>query len=402
MANDNLDPKEQEGKTSSIRDALSRAQESSGGAKTESAPAKASSSRTESGKKEIYLRGPKNLDRALFCRQFATLIEVGIPILRALQLLAKRTSHPKLRAAIADTARAVEEGQTLHQAMAAHTSVFSPLVVNILRVGEVGGILEASLIRLAEIMETKTDIARKIRSASMYPIFAMTIAVIVIGIIMVKAVPMFSEVFAGLGQADELPMPTRILMGLSEMLQATWFVWLVALILGIVGLKLFFQTPSGRYVSSLLALRIPILRGINQEIAVARFARTLGSLVTAGIPLSDAVSIAADTNENLIVGDALKQVHQAIDQGERMGPPMHDAGVFPPLVVDMIEIGEESGTLDRMLNRIADIYDAEVEATISGLSSIIEPLLIVFLGLTVGFIALAVLLPYFKLVSVIE
>lgn len=351
---------------------------------------------------EIVLGGPSFLDRALFCRQLATLIEVGIPLLKSLQMLGQRTSHPKMRTAILDTARLVEEGQSIHQAMSAHAQVFSPIVVSIVRVGEIGGILEASLVRLAEIMETKTRIMRQIKTATFYPITALTVALIVIVLIMVKAVPVFYKVYQQNKMEDELPAVTKMLKHISDVMTHWWPVVVIAIPLIYIGLKMLSKTPGGKAFNSRFALYAPLIKGINKKIGVARFTRTLGSLVAAGIPLTDALAIAADTQENLVIADTLRDVHKSVESGERIGPPLADAGIFPPLVVDMISIGEESGTLDKMLVRIADIYDAEVDSTFAGISSIIEPVLIVLLGGAVFFIALAVLLPYFKLVTVIS
>lgn len=344
--------------------------------------------------------GPSNLDLAVFCRQFATLIEVGIPVLRAMQMLSKRTSNGKLRAAVVNAAKGVEEGQMIHQAMARHTRVFSPLVVNIVRIGEVGGLIEDSLVRLAEIMESKARIKRKVIAAAMYPIVALCVAVMVITVIMVKAIPTFAEVYKG----ANVPLPplTNLVIDLSKFFTGAWPILFILLGLGIFGIKMWIQRPGGARTFAWLGLHMPILKGITQKIAVARSTRTLGGLVAAGIPLVEALGITADTNENVLVADALQEVHDHVEKGERMADPLARAGVFPSMVVDMIAIGEETGTLDTMLLKVADIYDVEVDTTLSGLSSIIEPLLIIMLGGVVMFIALAVLLPYFKMASVIQ
>jgi type IV pilus assembly protein PilC len=343
--------------------------------------------------------GPGYLDRAIFCRQLATLIEVGIPVLKAMQMLAQRTANGKMRKAIAASAKGIEEGQSIYQAMAANTRTFSPLVVNIIRIGEMGGILEDSLVRLAEIMESKAKIKRQIVSASMYPMVALAVAVLVVGIIMIRAIPVFAEVYRASG--NELPPLTQFVLGLSGFLQSAWWILIVLAVLAFWGLKMWGKTPGGARLYSWLALRIPVLRGVNQKIGVARSTRTLGGLVNAGIPLVESLGIAADTNENLLIADALRAVHHQVERGERMADPLTKSGIFPAIVVDMIAIGEETGTLDRMLNKVADIYDAEVDSTLNGLASIIEPLLIVVLGGVVIFIALAVLLPYFNLVNVV-
>jgi type IV pilus assembly protein PilC len=327
------------------------------------------------------------------------LIEVGIPLLRSLKMLSKRTEHSKLAKAVGAVADRVEEGQSISQAMEEHQKMFSPLVVNIVRVGEVGGILESSLARLADIMETKAQIRRKIRSASMYPAVTLTVAMAVVVLIMVKAVPMFAEMYT---QAEsELPGPTQFILTLSGILTGALPLWIILFVGAIVGYMYFITTPPGKEFLSQASLAIPGVRTISRQIAVARFSRTLGSLLAAGIPLSESLSIAAETNENNVVRRVLTKVQGGVEEGNKMGPQLANARVFPNMVVDMISIGEETGTLDRMLDKIADIYDDEVESSLTGISSIIEPVLIVCLGGVVIFIALAVLLPYFNLVNVI-
>lgn len=350
--------------------------------------------------REIHLFAPDNLDRAVFCRQLATMIEVGIPLLRALQLLSKRTSHPKLGAAIARVAKKVEEGQSVSQAMKDDEKIFSPIVCNIVRVGEVGGILEGSLVRLAQIMETKAEMNRKIRAAMMYPLTALAVAVVVVGVIMVKAVPVFTSVYGEAGA--ELPGPTKIVIGISAFSIRFWPLVALLVVGAIVGISYFSKTPPGRRVFSLIALRGPVVSRITKKIGVARFSRTLSGLLTAGVPLVEGLSIAAETNENVIISETLHRVHRSVEKGEKIGPPLARSRIFPLLTVDMISIGEETGTLDRMLERVANIYDAEVDSTLRGLSTIIEPLLIVLLGGVVIFIALAVMLPYFNLGDIVQ
>jgi type IV pilus assembly protein PilC len=347
----------------------------------------------------ISLGGPGYLDRAIFCRQFATLIEVGIPVLKALQMLGRRTSHAKLRDAIVATAKGVEEGQTIHQAMASHVKVYSSLVVNIIRIGELGGLLEDSLVRLAEIMESKARIKRQLTSAMMYPCAVLTIAFGILLVMLGYVIPQFGQLYEEMGQ--ELPGMTRFILGLSNFVQHAWWLILILLVLGAFGLRVWGNTAGGKWAFSWLALHVPIMRGVNQKIGVARSTRTLGGLVVSGIPLLEALSITAQSNENVLIAEALEKVRDQVEKGGRMSEPLAEAGVFPDLVVDMIGIGEETGTLDRMLTKIADIYDGEANATLNGLASIIEPILIVVLGMLVFFLALAVLLPYFNLGNVL-
>ncbi|MEN6627982.1 MAG: type II secretion system F family protein [Candidatus Sumerlaeia bacterium] len=349
--------------------------------------------------KPISVFGPTFLEKAVFCRQFSTLIQVGIPVLKSLQMLSKRTSNGRLRNAIADAAKGVEEGEPIHQALARHERTFSTLVVSIVRIGEVGGILEESLRRLADIMESKARIRRQAWSAAMYPIVALCVAIMVVMVIMVKAIPTFAEVYK---QNDvNLPRPTTVIIGMSDFFAAAWPVIIVALVAGVIGLSLWGRVPSGRRVYSWLGLRIPIVSGINRKIAVARSCRTLGGLVSAGIPLTDAIRITGDSSENLLVADAWYDVRDEVERGGRMSEPLAQARIFPSMVVDMIAVGEETGTLDTMLNKIADTYDTEVSTTLAGMASIIEPVLIIMLGGVVIFIATAVLLPYFNMAQVV-
>ncbi len=343
--------------------------------------------------------GPGPLDRAVFCRQLATLIQVGIPVLKALQLLSVRTPNLRLRRAVADAALGVEEGQPIHAAMARHERTFSPLVVSIVRVGETGGILESSLQRLADIMEGKARIRRRIWSASMYPAVALFVAVLVVTIIMVQAIPVFAEVYNQ--QGAELPDSTQIVIGMSNFFVAFWPLVFLLIAAIVVGLVWWGRTRSGHRAYSWGALHMPVTRGISRKLAVARSCRTLGELLVAGIPLTEAIAITADSSENAIVADAWRRVLVHVERGERMSDPLARAGVFPPLVVDMIAVGEETGTLDVMLLKVADTYDTEVDASLNGISSIIEPVLIIILGGVVLFIAFAVLMPYFNLANVV-
>jgi type IV pilus assembly protein PilC len=352
------------------------------------------------GRPVTMWRGPSHLDRAVFCREFATLVEVGIPVLKAIKMLAQRTAHKRLRAAVADAAQAVEEGQSVHQAMALNMKVFSPLVVNIVRVGELGGMLEDSLVRLAEIMESKSRIRRRIISASMYPAVAMVVALVVVVVIMTTAIPEFAQVYKDIGA--DLPGSTQVMIKISDVIVSSWWALAIAAVLGVIGLKMWAQTPGGARFFSWFQLRMPILRGVNQKIGTARFTRSLGGLLKAGIPLTEALVITADSSENLLIADALRDVHRSVEGGERMAGRLVEAGVFPELVSDMIAIGEETGTLDKMLVKVAEIYEEETDATLAGLTSIIEPLLIAGLGGIVIFIAFAVLKPYFNLASNID
>lgn len=343
---------------------------------------------------------PGALELSLFCRQFATLVEAGIPALNALRMLAGRAANGRLRQAIEATARGVEAGRRIHEAMAPHACVFTPLVIDIIRAGETAGKLEGALPRLAEIMEGKARIKTRIRDAAIYPMVSIAVAAGVLVSILVMAIPRFTAVYGG---KENLPAPTQFVIDLSEFFMGAWGVLLVGAVGLTVGLRWWLgSTPGGRRAWAGLALHLPVLSGVSRKIAVVRSARMLGGLVNVGIPLTEALAITSESNENALFAEAFNAAREQVEKGERMAGPLAQANVIPPLVVDMIAVGEETGTLDKMLAKIADAYDDEVESTLSGLSSIIEPLLVVLLGGAVIFIALAVLLPYFRLAGRIE
>lgn len=351
-------------------------------------------------KKQIYLTGPRLQDIALFCRQLATLVDVGIPLLKSLQILASRTQHPKLRAATNDVARKVEEGQQLSAAMSGNPDIFSPTFVNVVRIGETGGILDSSLVRLADLLERKAQIRKKIAAAVAYPVVVMIVALAVLVLIMTFAVPRFVSIYES--QQAELPGITNFIIGISNFMTHYPYIYIPIVIAIGIGIWFWVRTPAGRWMWDKTKLTLPPLSTVNVKIAVARTTRTIGNLVSAGIPLVRALEAAAETSENVVVGQAIADTKTAVESGTKMEEPLRKANVFPPMVVDMIAIGDEAGTLDVMLLKIADSYEDDVDTTLKGLTAIIEPLLLVMLGIVVIVIALGMLLPYFNLVSVIQ
>lgn len=350
--------------------------------------------------RRLRLGNPSALDLALFCRQFATLIEVGVPGLEAFRTLARRTSNGRLRQALKVATREVEAGRRMHEAMAHQAGVFTPLMIDAVRAGETAGRLEDVLPRLAEIMERKARVASRSRAAILHPLIALGVAAGVLVSILVTAIPRFAAVY---GSRESLPALTRLLIDLSDFFAGAWGVLLTCAAGLSVGLGWWFgYTPGGRRAWSWIALRLPLLGGVSCKIGVARSARTLSGMVGAGIPLAEALTITGDANENALIADAFRAARAAVEQGERMAGPLAKADVFPPQVIDMIATGEETGSLERMLAKVADAYDAEVESDLAGLTSIIEPLLIVLFGGVAVLIALAVLMPYFQLAGRIE
>lgn len=337
--------------------------------------------------------GPRQM--AAYCRQLATLVDVGVPLVKSLQILAERSAHRKLRSVSADLARRLEEGQSLSAAMAAHPRLFSSLFVSVVRTGEAGGILDISLRHLADLLERNAEIRRRVIGAMIYPLIALVLEILIIALIMVYALP---KLVAAYPKPEDLPAITRWLMNVASWVGANW-VWVVLIVVGIVVLcSLVRRTSGGRAFTQSIALRLPLFGNLIRKINVERFARTLGNLTAAGIPLIDALAITAETADNEVVRRTLIKVRDTVEKGGKMDEPMRSAPIFDPLVIDMVMVGDEAGALDTMLLKIADTYDSEVDVALKGLSSILEPLLIVLLGLAVGFLAVAVFLPYVSLV----
>ncbi|MCD6386565.1 type II secretion system F family protein [Candidatus Sumerlaeota bacterium] len=348
---------------------------------------------------EIGIFPPNIRDMAIFCRQLSTLLDVGIPLVRSLRILSERTHHPRLQKVIHQVTEKVEEGQSLSTALSAFPKVFSPLFIGVVRVGELGGILDSSLKRLADILERKADIKKKIISSLAYPIVSFCVAIGVIVVILTVAIPRFEEVYKS--QEVALPGITQVVLAISNFVRSYPFVYVPIILAIIVLLLLWSRTPAGKWTFDFLKLRLPVMGPINTKINVARFTRTTGNLLSAGIPLLEALNLAASTSENMLIADALRKTYKSVEEGGKIDAPLRENPVFPELVVDMIAIGDEAGSLDVMLNKIADFYETDVEASLRGLTAIIEPIFIIFMGFVVIFIALAVLLPYFNLVHVV-
>lgn len=333
-----------------------------------------------------------------FCRQLATLVDVGIPLLQSLKTLGQRTEHPKLKSAVNDVARHVEEGSSFSQALAKRPDVFSSLVVNVARIGETGGILEESLKYLAEIMERRYDLRRRIQSAVAYPVAALIVCAIVIMVILGFAIPVFKKVYKDNGMLDKLPQITKGVISLSDFVYGYW--WLIL----IVAFGLFFflrqsirSSADIKKIWDSFIFRVPVISSLVVKINVTAVSRTLSNLLHAGIPLLEALVITSETTENLVVAAMLRKVHDNLEQGGRIDQPFRDANLFPPLVVDMIAIGEEANRLDLIFSKIAETYDSDVNNSIRTLNAVLEPLLIIFMGCVVLVMALAVLLPYWQL-----
>jgi type IV pilus assembly protein PilC len=356
------------------------------------------------GQKDILepFKRIKLSDIVVFTRQFATMINAGLPIVRSLYILSEQTENKKLREVIVAVRKDVEQGSSLSEALSRHPEVFSRLYVEMVRAGEVGGILDGVLLRVATQLEQDQELRRKVKSAMTYPTVVLILAVLAASFMLIFIVPIFARMFEDLG--GTLPLPTRIAMGLSDILTS---VFGVLLYLGMgLGVFLFLRwkkTEKGRKVVDPLMLKLPARIGdILQKVALARFARTLGTLSAAGVPILQAIEVTATSSGNWVLENALLKSRDAIREGIPIYKPLEEEPVFPPMVTRMIAVGEETGDLDGMLAKIAEFYESEVEASVKALTSIIEPLMIVVVGGIVGGIIIAMYLPMFRIFELIE
>jgi type IV pilus assembly protein PilC len=346
---------------------------------------------------------PKNL--MIFTRQLATLIDSGLPLLRSLTVLAKQEPNPVLKGTINSLADSVQGGATFSESLAQHPKIFNKLYVNMVKAGELGGVLEIVLNRLAEYQEKAQKLKNKIVSAMVYPAIVMFIAVAILIFLMIFIVPKFKEMFADMGGDAQLPLISRVVFGASQFLLARPLVVPnVVFLFIIVGFiiflfKIWSNTPGGRTSVDKMKLSAPIIGDIQRKSAVSRFARTLGTLVTSGVPILQALNITRDTAGNVIISKAIDKVHEAVKEGESIVTPLQSSGVFPDMVISMVDVGEETGQLPEMLLKVADVYDDEVDNAVTALTSILEPIMIVFLALVVGSVVFALFLPLIKVIS---
>jgi type IV pilus assembly protein PilC len=361
-------------------------------------PAKAAKAETEK-KAKVGKTGKKvsakNL--AVFVRQFSVMIDAGLPLVQCLDILGTQEEDKNFAAVILQTRTDVESGQSLADAMRKHPKTFDPLFTNMIAAGEAGGILDTILKRLATYIEKAVKLAGQVKSAMIYPIAVIVIAGGVVGVILWKVIPTFASLFSGLGA--DLPLPTRIVIGLSDNLVRYFPFIFVAAGLGAYSFKQYYATEKGRRVIDGAVLKAPILGNIMRKIAVARFCRTLSTLISSGVPILDGLEITAKTAGNSIVEDAVMVTRKSIERGETIAVPLKDTKVFPSMVTQMIGVGEATGALDTMLAKIADFYEEEVDTAVAGLLTLLEPIMIAVLGIVVGGIVIAMYLPIFDLIS---
>ncbi len=343
----------------------------------------------------------RDKDIVVFTRQFATMIDAGLPLVQALEILSTQVENKKLAKVISQVKIDVEAGSTYADALKKHPSVFSELYVNMVAAGEAGGILDTILNRLAAYIEKTMKLKKKVKGAMIYPAVVTTIAIIVIAVIMVVVVPTFAKMFAQLG--GTLPIPTRIVIGVSNFLGGIGGLIVIgAIVAAAVFIYQARKTERGKYVIDKILLKLPVFGVLLQKTAIAKFTRTLGTLTSSGVPILDGLEITAKTSGNKVIEKAIYEVRTSVSEGKTLAEPLMKSGVFPPMVNHMIAVGESTGALDTMLSKIADFYDDEVDAAVSNLTALIEPILIVFLGVTIGFVVISMYLPIFKIITLIE
>ena len=342
----------------------------------------------------------KHKDLALFTRQFSVMLDAGLPLVQCLEILAQQQDNKYFQKVIFQTRGDVESGMTLADAMAKHPRVFESLYTNMVAAGETGGILDIILQRLSTYLEKMVKLKSDVKSALIYPIAVIVISIIVISIIMIVVIPAFKNIFEGLlGPGEKLPWLTEVVVSLSLFMANYW--WLISLVIGILvfAAKAWYKTESGHHVIDGLILRLQVFGPIMRKIAVARFSRTLSTLLSSGVPILESLEITSRTAGNVIVSEAIQKVRTGIEQGQTFVEPLKNSGVFPIMVSQMIGVGEQTGALDAMLSKIADFYEQEVDAAIANLLSLMEPAMIMFLGVTIGTIVIAMYLPLFALIG---
>jgi len=338
-------------------------------------------------------------DLVVFTRQFATMIDAGLPLVQCLDILSRQQDNKTFKKNLLQVKEDVESGSTFADALKKHPKAFDELYVNLVAAGEIGGILDTILNRLAAYIEKAMKLKKKVKSAMTYPTTIVGIAVVVIAVILVFVIPSFEKMFADFG--GELPLPTQLVIMMSNFIQSYILVIIGGSFALVWLLKRIYKTPAGRLQMDALALRLPVMGVLVRKVAVAKFTRTLGTMISSGVPILDGLDIVAKTAGNKVVENAIYRVAQSISEGKTIAEPLEKSGVFPPMVCQMIAVGEQSGSIDTMLNKIADFYDDEVDDAVGNLTAMMEPLLMLFLGTTVGGLVIAMYLPIFKLAGTV-
>ncbi len=342
--------------------------------------------------------GVKAKELAIFTRQFSVMIDAGLPLVQCLEILASQQDNKTFQKVLTGVRGSVEGGSTLSAAMKQYPKVYDPLYSNMVEAGETGGILDTILQRLSTYIEKNVKLKAAVKSALIYPVGVLTIAGAVITLLLWKVVPIFATLFAGLGV--DLPLPTKIVIGLSHFVGSIFgFLIVVGIVAAVFGLKIWYGTPGGRYALDATVLRIPVIGILMRKIAVARFTRTLGTLISSGVPILEGLDITAKTSGNAVVERALNKVRKSLEEGKSLTEPLKESEVFPGMVTQMIAVGEQTGAMDAMLQKIADFYEDEVDVAVKDLLTALEPIMIVFLGLVVGGVVISMYLPLFSLIG---
>ena len=346
-----------------------------------------------------FLQGKvKSKQLTTFTRSMSTLVNAGLPLMRALRVLQRQEKNAALKDAVSQMAESIESGSTFAEALAAHPKIFDRLFVNMVKAGEIGGVLDVVLARLSEFQEKAEKIKGKVKSAMTYPVVVLVMALSILTFLMMFIVPKFAEIFADLMGGKGMPPLTQFVMNASDTMVNRFPVVLVVIVAVVVVVKLLAKTEKGRYLLDKFKLHAPVFGNLISKNSISRFTRTLGTLMSAGVPVLQALNIVKETVGNEVISNAVETIHDAVKEGENMAPPIASSKVFPPMVVSMVEVGEETGALPDMLMKIADSYDDDVDNAVAAMTSIIEPLLIIFLAVVVGTIVIALFMP---LVSII-
>ena len=372
---------------------------------TPGAPAKTQAGKKKGGGMSMNINIPglsgkvKPKTLTVFTRQLATLVEAGLPLLRGLRVLEKQEKSATLKRILGQLGLAIEGGSTFSEALAQHPKVFNRLFVNMVKAGEMGGVLEVVLKRLSEFMEKAQKIKGKVIAAMFYPAAVISVAVIIMAILMVFVVPKFKEIFAGMLEGAQLPEFTQFVLGISDAIKNHFIISIIGVVVVVILMNLSVRTKLGRRLFDRVKLHAPVLGPVISKVAIARFTRTLGTLVSSGVPILQALTIVKETAGNVVIGDAVAAVHESVKEGETITAPLEASRVFPPMVISMVDVGEQTGALPEMLMKIADNYDEEVDNAVAAMTSLLEPIMIVFLAIIVGSIVIALFLPLIKIMD---
>ena len=334
-----------------------------------------------------------------FTRQLATLVDAGLPLLRGLRVLERQEKNPTLKAIINELSLAIEGGSTFSEGLAQHPKIFNRLFVNMVKAGELGGVLEVVLNRLSEFMEKAQKIRGKVKAAMFYPCAVIFVAVTILTVLMVFVIPKFEAVFKDMLEGRGLPAFTQFVLSVSRAIAGHFVITLISIVAFFIALKLFVRTRFGRRLFDRLKMNFPVFGPVISKVAISRFTRTLGTLVSSGVPILQALTIVKETSGNVVVADAVSSVHESVKEGETITAPLEASNVFPPMVISMVDVGEQTGALPEMLMKIADTYDDEVDNAVSAMTSLLEPIMIVILAVIVGSIVIALFLPLISLID---